>query len=39
MSMGGLPSSAWADAVNLAYDAGVVLVCAAGNSYAGLPTS
>ena len=39
MSMGGLPSSAWADAVNLAYEAGVVLVCAAGNSYAGLPTS
>jgi subtilisin family serine protease len=39
MSMGGLPSYAWADAVNLAYDAGVVLVCAAGNSYAGLPTS
>ena len=36
---GGLPSSAWADAVNLAYEAGVVLVCAAGNSYAGLPTS
>jgi hypothetical protein len=39
MSMGGLPSAAWADAVNLAYDAGVVLVCAAGNSFAGLPTS
>ena len=39
MSMGGLPSDAWADAVNAAYEAGVVLVCAAGNSFAGLPTS
>lgn len=39
MSMGGLPSAAWADAVNAAYDAGVVLVCAAGNSFGGLPTS
>ena len=39
MSMGGLPASSWADAVNLAYDAGVVLVTAAGNSENGLPTS
>ena len=39
MSMGGLPSAAWADAVNAAYEAGVVLVCAAGNSFRGLPTS
>ena len=39
MSMGGIPSQAWADAVNAAYEAGVVLVCAAGNSFAGLPTS
>lgn len=39
MSMGGLPSAAWADAVNAAYDAGVVVVCAAGNSFGGLPTS
>ncbi len=39
MSMGGLPSAAWADAVNAAYEAGVVLVCAAGNSFGGLPTS
>lgn len=38
MSMGGLPSQAWADAVNSAYDAGVVIVCAAGNSFAGFPT-
>jgi hypothetical protein len=37
MSMGGWPSQAWADAVNDAYEAGVVLVCAAGNHYNGLP--
>lgn len=39
MSMGGLPSAAWADAVNAAYEAGLVLVCAAGNNFSGLPTS
>ena len=39
MSMGGLPSAAWADAVNAAYDAGVVVVCAAGNNFGGFPTS
>lgn len=39
MSMGGLPSASWADAVNAAYDAGVLIVCAAGNSFNGLPTS
>ena len=39
MSMGGLPAQSWADAVNAAYEAGVVLVCAAGNSFNGLPTS
>lgn len=39
MSMGGLPAASWADAVNAAYDAGVVLVTAAGNSFDGLPTS
>ena len=38
MSMGGLPSAAWADAVNAAYEAGIVLVCAAGNNFAGWPT-
>jgi len=38
MSMGGLSSEALVDAVNLAYDAGVVMVTAAGNNYAGLPT-
>jgi subtilisin family serine protease len=39
MSMGGLPSQAWADAVNKAYDNGVVVVCAAGNNYGRVPTS
>src|SRR5439155_11224660 len=39
MSMGGLPSQAWADAINKAYEAGVVVVCAAGNNFGGLPTS
>jgi hypothetical protein len=39
MSMGGLPSNAWADAVNAAYEAGIVIVCAAGNNFNGWPTS
>jgi subtilisin family serine protease len=39
MSMGGLPGASWADAVNTAYEAGVVVVCAAGNNFGGLPTS
>jgi len=38
MSMGGLPSSAWADAINALYEAGVVVVTAAGNNYANAPT-
>lgn len=38
MSMGGLPSRAWADAVNALYEAGVFVVTAAGNNYANLPT-
>jgi len=42
MSMGGVASLAWADAVNLAYDAGIVLVTAAGNNFSagffGFPT-
>ncbi len=37
MSMGGLASAAWADAVNALYDAGVVVVTAAGNNYGNLP--
>jgi hypothetical protein len=38
MSMGGLPSQAWADAINALYEAGVVVVTAAGNNYNNLPT-
>ena len=42
MSMGGVASEAWADAVNRAYEAGVVLVTAAGNNFSagffGVPT-
>lgn len=42
MSMGGVASAAWADAVNKAYDAGIVFVAAAGNNYStgllGFPT-
>lgn len=38
MSMGGLTSAALADAVNAAYEAGLFMVTAAGNNYAGLPS-
>jgi len=38
MSMGGLPSQAWADAINALYEAGVIVVTAAGNNYDNLPT-
>ncbi len=38
MSMGGLASQAWADAVNALYERGVFIVTAAGNNYANLPT-
>ena len=38
MSMGGLSSQALVDAVNLAYEAGIFMVTAAGNNYASLPT-
>lgn len=37
ISMGGLPSRAWAAAVNRAYEAGVVIVAAAGNNFGGIP--
>ena len=37
MSMGGLSSSALVDAINLAYDNGVVMVTAAGNNFAVVP--
>ena len=38
MSMGGVPSQLWADVINLAYDAGIIVVTAAGNNFNGLPT-
>ncbi len=42
MSMGGLASQAWADAVNKAYESGIVYVAAAGNNFSaglfGVPT-
>ncbi len=38
MSMGGLASQAWAEAINRAYDLGIFIVTAAGNNYANLPT-
>jgi subtilisin family serine protease len=33
MSMGGLPSRSWAKAINKAYEAGITIVTAAGNSW------
>ncbi|WP_448242998.1 S8 family serine peptidase [Pseudoxanthomonas mexicana] len=38
MSMGGVSSQALVDAVNLAYEHGLVMVTAAGNNFAGRPT-
>ncbi len=38
MSMGGLPSAAWADLINQAYEKGIFIVTAAGNNFAKLPT-
>ncbi|WP_421995475.1 S8 family serine peptidase [Reyranella sp.] len=38
MSMGGVASSAWADAVNALYERGVFVVTAAGNNFGNLPT-
>ena len=38
MSMGGLPSQAWADAINALYGAGIVVVTAAGNNFGNAPT-
>lgn len=38
MSMGGVPSQLWADVINAAYDAGIIVVTAAGNNFNGLPT-
>ena len=39
MSMGGVASRAWADVVNRAYDAGIVMVTAAGNNFPLTPQS
>jgi subtilisin family serine protease len=38
VSMGGVASRAWADAVNSAYEKGVLIVAAAGNNFHDLPT-
>jgi hypothetical protein len=38
MSMGGLASQAWCDAVNALYELGVFIVTAAGNNFGNLPT-
>ncbi len=38
ISMGGAPSRAWNEAVNDAYENGICIVAAAGNSQGGLPT-
>jgi len=38
MSMGGVASDMLADAVNLAYDRGLIMVAAAGNNFADLPS-
>jgi hypothetical protein len=38
MSMGGLPSKAWSEAVNNAYETGMCIVAAAGNNVDGLPS-
>jgi subtilisin family serine protease len=38
MSMGGLPSDAWNEAIDRAYLAGLCMVTAAGNNFAGLAT-
>ncbi len=37
MSLGGLPSQAWAEAVNRCYLQGMTIVAAAGNNFSGLP--
>jgi hypothetical protein len=38
LSMGGLPSRAWNDAVNEAYEAGLCIAAASGNNLGGAPT-
>ncbi|MGC4154371.1 MAG: S8 family serine peptidase, partial [Propionicimonas sp.] len=39
LSMGGVPSQAWADAIDDAYDHGLCLVAAAGNRMLGIPVT
>lgn len=39
MSMGGLPTKAWANAVNRAYEKGIFISCASGDNVGGLPTA
>lgn len=39
LSMGGAPSAAWAEAVNALYEAGIVVVAAAGNTVFDFPIS
>jgi hypothetical protein len=39
MSMGGVTSAALVDAVNVAYDSGLMMVAAAGNNYPATPSS
>jgi subtilisin family serine protease len=38
LSMGGLPSAAWNEAVNNAYEAGICIVAASGDCFGGLPS-
>jgi subtilisin family serine protease len=38
LSMGGLPSKAWNEAINAAYEAGICIVAASGDCIKGLPT-
>ena len=38
MSLGGLPSRAWSETVNKAYEAGICICAAAGNNFGGLPS-
>ncbi|MGD9880168.1 MAG: S8 family serine peptidase [Reyranella sp.] len=38
MSMGGIASAAWADAINALYERGIFVVTAAGNNFFNLPT-
>lgn len=38
ISLGGVASKAWAQAANMAYEAGVVVVAASGNNFGGKPT-